>query len=135
MRHVPQWSPPQTDDPAKVGYLTVAAARDVPHDVRIEYSKYTPDLAHRYFPWQNFVGVTLLERGLERGDGLLPTGLFAHGLLRTRGQVGRDVLKAKGPEDVQREADGVDHFGLDLLGRAEDVSVILREPTCAQQPV
>ncbi len=68
MRHLLQWTPPQTQKPDATGYLTVKTANHVPAEVYIEYNTFKGRFFGRYFPWQNIVEVTLPERGLTEGD-------------------------------------------------------------------
>lgn len=70
MRHVVQWTPPQTEKPEEIGYLTVKTDPPVPTSIYIEYQG-TPGpkrLSGAHFPWQNMIEVTLPERGLDPGD-------------------------------------------------------------------
>ena len=65
MRHLVQWSPPQTQDPKGEGYLTVHASGDVPVKVSIDSGR---RFFLEYFAWQNMVEVILPERGLAPGE-------------------------------------------------------------------
>ena len=68
MRHVIQWSPPQTEDPAADGYLTVAAGNDVPTCVFVDYKNKGRRFFDRYHPWQNLIEIVLPKRGLREGE-------------------------------------------------------------------
>jgi len=68
MRHVVEWSPPQTDKPEADGYLTVQTSRDVPARVHIEYGSPKPRFFRQYHPWQNIVEVVLPKEGLAEGE-------------------------------------------------------------------
>jgi hypothetical protein len=68
MRHLPQWSPPQTDDSKEPGYLTVRAPRGVPVETYIEFGNFRARFFKPYFAWQNMVEVTLPEKGLSPGE-------------------------------------------------------------------
>ncbi len=68
MRHLVQWSPPQTNKPDADGYLTVKADGDAPINVYVEFNAFGKRFFHQYHPWQNIVEVTLPERGLEPGQ-------------------------------------------------------------------
>jgi len=65
MRHLCQWSPPQTEDPQGVGYLTVTASNGAPVKVSVDFRRrfFLP-----YFAWHNMVEVILPERGLAPGE-------------------------------------------------------------------
>src|SRR3990170_4219931 len=65
MRHLVQWSPPQTQDPKGEGYLTAHASGDVPVKVSIDSGR---RFFLEYFAWQNMVEVILPERGLAPGE-------------------------------------------------------------------
>src|SRR3989304_9961201 len=52
MRHLVQWSTPQTEDPKAEGYLTVHAAGNVPVKVNVDSGK---RFFLEYFAWQNMV--------------------------------------------------------------------------------
>ena len=67
MRHLAQWSIPQTKDPAAAGYFTARAAADQPVRITIDYGRrfFGP-----YFAWQQMVEVLLPERGLRAGEKL-----------------------------------------------------------------
>ena len=67
MRHVVQWTPPQTAKPGGPGYTTIATDPDAPTKIFIEHSKFKR-FAGPHFPWQNMLEVMLPERGLEPGD-------------------------------------------------------------------
>ena len=70
MRHLSQWSPPQTADPQGVGYLTTEAEHGETAKTRIDVrAGFFP----QYFAWHNMVEVTLPERGLEPGETLRVT--------------------------------------------------------------
>lgn len=68
MRHSLQWTPPQTEDPKAVGYMTVTTSTGAPVKTYIEYNRYNKRFFSRYHPWQNIVEVTLPEGGLAEGD-------------------------------------------------------------------
>ncbi|HUT92413.1 MAG TPA: DUF3604 domain-containing protein [Thermoguttaceae bacterium] len=65
MRHLCQWSPPQTEDPNGVGYLTVKTSNDAPVKVSVDLRRrfFLP-----YFAWHNMVEVILPEQGLPAGQ-------------------------------------------------------------------
>ena len=65
MRHLCQWSPPQTEDPQGVGYLNVTTSNDAPVKVSVDLRRrfFLP-----YFAWHNMVEVILPERGLTPGE-------------------------------------------------------------------
>ena len=67
LRHLSQWSLPQTKDPEAESYLSVKTRRDQPCEVVIDFrSRYF----HQYFAWHNMVEVVLPERGLAPGETL-----------------------------------------------------------------
>jgi len=66
MRHLTQWSPPQTKNPKAVGYLTAKAPEKVMPKLAVGGSRYF----RQYFAWQNMVEVTLPKQGLEPGQTL-----------------------------------------------------------------
>ena len=82
-------------------------------------------------PLVEVVGQLLdLQRLAQRLRGLRPARRLANRLfLRLRGQVGLDIVKAKGVPEVQREAQRAQDLGLDLLGRADNVRIVLRKAT------
>jgi len=65
MRHLPQWSEPQTTDPEKPGFLSVKTPRGVPAKVETDFRG---QLFRQYFAWHNIVEVTLPEQGLRPGE-------------------------------------------------------------------
>lgn len=68
MRHVVEWSPPQTEKPEADGYLTVKTDRGVPVRVYIEYGSPRSRFFRQYHPWQNIVEVVLPQDGLAEGE-------------------------------------------------------------------
>ena len=66
MRHLVQWSPPQTKNPRAAGYLTVKAPEGVTPKVATGGSRFF----RQYFAWQNMVEATLPKQGLEAGQTL-----------------------------------------------------------------
>lgn len=69
MRHVFHWSPPQTDDPARAGYVTVEG----PEGVELEIVPWPArsdgwDLFLATFPWQHAIELRVVSGSLERGD-------------------------------------------------------------------
>ena len=65
MRHLHNWSPPQTKHPKEAGYLTVKAPAGVRADVTVHGR--ARELFSKYFPWQHLVDVTVPEQGLAAG--------------------------------------------------------------------
>jgi len=65
MRHLVQWSPPQTKDPNAVGYLTVETTGDVPVKLAIDGGR---RFFLEHFAWQSMVEVILPEQGLAPGE-------------------------------------------------------------------
>jgi len=65
MRHLCQWSPPQTDDPKGVGYLSVTTSNQAPVKVSVDFRRrfFLP-----YFAWHNMVEAILPEQGLAPGE-------------------------------------------------------------------
>ena len=68
LRHVLNWTPPQTGDPKAAGHFAAKAAGGAP--VKIFIPKKRHHFFGPYFAWQNMVEVTLPERGLEPGQTL-----------------------------------------------------------------
>ena len=69
MRHVFHWSPPQTDNPAAPGYVTVSA----PDGVATEIIPWPArddgqDLFLEAFPWQHTIDVRIIDGVLDEGD-------------------------------------------------------------------
>lgn len=84
----------------------------------------------------NVVGHSFGFQGVaEGGGGLFPLRIIADGLLGFRGQVGGDVLKAKPTENAEAEAHGEANLVLNFLGGTENMCVVLREATHAEQAV
>jgi len=67
MRHLSQWSVPQTKDPKAVGYFTAKAAADQPVKITIDFRR---RFFGQYFAWQHMLEVLLPERGLRPGETL-----------------------------------------------------------------
>lgn len=65
LRHLVQWSQPQTKDPKGVGYLTVKTTGDVPVKLDIDGGR---RFFLEHFAWQNMVEVILPDRGLAPGE-------------------------------------------------------------------
>jgi hypothetical protein len=70
LRHLSQWTMPQTTDPQAPGYLTLETPRDVPASVVVDFRR---RFFLEYFAWHNMVEVTLPERGLAPGQTLRVT--------------------------------------------------------------
>jgi hypothetical protein len=64
MRHLLNWTWPQTEDPKARGYFTARASRNVP--VRVFIPESGRQFFGQYFAWQNMVQVTLPEEGLPK---------------------------------------------------------------------
>src|SRR5438270_506285 len=80
------------------------------------------------------VEAALLERGLERAFGEVPLLVRAELLLRA----GRQLEARVHSEEVVEErgvVEAAEDLVLDLVGRAEDVRVVLRDVLHAQEPV
>lgn len=69
MRHIVQWSPPQTKDPRAEAYLTATASNGAPVLIYIEYNA-SKRFFRRYHPWQNIVEIILPDKGLAEGETL-----------------------------------------------------------------
>jgi len=67
MRHLSQWSLPQTKDPKAVGYFTAKAAGDQAVKITIDFRR---RFFSQYFAWQHMLEVLLPERGLRPGETL-----------------------------------------------------------------
>ena len=72
MRHLPQWTPPQTKNPQAPGYLTVTTSQNRPVKVYADYGG-SRSFFPQYFAWQNMVEVTVAEPGLAPGETLAVT--------------------------------------------------------------
>ena len=67
LRHLSQWSLPQTKDPKAESYLSVKPQRDQPVEIAVDFrSRYF----HQYFAWHNMVEVVLPDKGLAPGETL-----------------------------------------------------------------
>ncbi|MFH1741919.1 MAG: DUF3604 domain-containing protein [bacterium] len=71
VRHVVEWTTPQTEDPKSDGYLTANTSDNSPVHVAIIFSY--KDLFQQYHPWQNIVEMTFSESGLKPGETLRVT--------------------------------------------------------------
>jgi len=67
LRHLSQWSVPQTKDPKAIGYFTAKAAGDQPVKIAVDFRS---RFFGQYFAWQHMVEVLLPERGLRPGETL-----------------------------------------------------------------
>ena len=81
-----------------------------------------------------------LAQGLEEAVlGQLPffgsAGVLAARPAVPSGQLDRELGETENSQDFLREVNATDHFGFDLVRRAKDVGVVLREPAHAQEPV
>jgi hypothetical protein len=65
MRHLCQWSQPQTTDPQEAGYLAVKTSNGAPVKVAVDFRR---RFFLEYFAWHNMVEVILPERGLAPGE-------------------------------------------------------------------
>ena len=63
-RHVHGWSPPQTEDSGREGYVTVSTS----DDAAISVSTSGEDWFRQHFPWQHIVEAKVGDRGLREGD-------------------------------------------------------------------
>ena len=70
MRHLSQWSVPQTEDPNAVGYFTVKTEQNLPVKVTIDFRR---RFFAEYFAWQHMLEVLLPTRGLAPGETLRMT--------------------------------------------------------------
>lgn len=68
MRHLLNWTPPQTENPKARGYFTAEASGEKP--VRVFIPKGGRHFFGQYFAWQHMVEVTLPEEGLAPGETL-----------------------------------------------------------------
>ena len=67
LRHLSNWSVPQSEDPKAVGYMTIDAAGEQTVSTTVDFrSKYFAE----YFAWHNMIEVLLPERGLKPGETL-----------------------------------------------------------------
>lgn len=71
MRHVLNWTRPQTDEPKARGYFTVETPDGQP--AKIDTGKPPSRFFGQYFAWQNMVEVILPERGMRPGETLRMT--------------------------------------------------------------
>src|SRR5690606_88904 len=76
-----------------------------------------------------------LERICQSPLGEVPLRVAADALLRTRREAHLDVAHAEGVVDAEDEVDEGLDLGLDVLGGAEDVRVVLAETANAVQAV
>jgi len=67
LRHLSQWSLPQTNNPAGESYFTAEAAGGQPVKVTIDFRH---KFFLRYFAWQHMIEVILPEQGLAPGETL-----------------------------------------------------------------
>ncbi|MBC8870631.1 MAG: DUF3604 domain-containing protein [Planctomycetes bacterium] len=67
LRHLSQWSVPQTKDPKAIGYFTARAAGHQPAKIAVDFRS---RFFGQYFAWQHMVEVLLPERGLRPGEKL-----------------------------------------------------------------
>jgi uncharacterized protein DUF3604 len=67
LRHLSQWSLPQTKDPEAESYLAVKTERDQPVEIVVDFRR---RYFHQYFAWHNMVEVVLPETGLAPGETL-----------------------------------------------------------------
>ncbi len=67
LRHLSEWSVPQTKDPQAEGYLTAHAPADQPLEVTIDFGG---RFFSQYFAWQHMIEVRFPQRGLEPGETL-----------------------------------------------------------------
>jgi len=66
MRHLSNWTPPQTDNPKAAGYFTAKTSDG--HRVQISTGGDLRRLFGQYFPWQNMVEVVFPDKHLAPGD-------------------------------------------------------------------
>jgi uncharacterized protein DUF3604 len=67
LRHLSNWSVPQTKDPKAEGYITVDAPGEQKVQTTVDFrNKYFAE----YFAWHNMIEVVLPERGLKPGETL-----------------------------------------------------------------
>ena len=74
-------------------------------------------------------------RGLQRGLGLVPDRIVAHPLGRTVRELDLHIVEAEVLVDIEDQPRDRHRFGRDLVGRDEDVRVVLREGAHAHQAV
>jgi SAM-dependent methyltransferase len=71
LRHVCQWTPPQTGDPAAPGFTTVSARNGGQFAVVGWNAVADPgDLFLTMFPWQHVIDIRPVDRGLDAGEAL-----------------------------------------------------------------
>src|SRR6266404_861467 len=69
LRHVCQWSPPQTQDASLPGYTSVCASDGTSFSIAgWEDAPDTADVFHCMFPWQHVIDIKPLDRSLVEGD-------------------------------------------------------------------
>ncbi len=66
MRHVPQWTEPQTGNPTAPAYLTAKTSNGAAVEIFIDYRG--KRFFEQYHPWQNIVEVKVSEPGLQPND-------------------------------------------------------------------
>jgi len=67
LRHLSNWSLPQTNNPTAAGYTTIVVPGDQAVETTVDFgSKYFAE----YFAWHNMLEIVLPERGLEPGETL-----------------------------------------------------------------
>ncbi|MFV2070776.1 MAG: DUF3604 domain-containing protein, partial [Pirellulales bacterium] len=71
MRHVHEWSPPQTTDPQKAGFVSVKTTGNARVELTVADRSRVP--VAQYFPWQHMVEVTVSDQGLAAGQALRVT--------------------------------------------------------------
>ena len=67
LRHLSQWSLPQTKDPKAESYLAVRPQREQPVEIAVDFRS---RFFRQYFAWHNMVEVVLREKGLDPGETL-----------------------------------------------------------------
>jgi hypothetical protein len=66
MRHLQNWSVPQTNKPADAGYLTARSSSGVSVIVQTAKKDLPPGM--QYFPWQNMIQLKVPDPGLAPGE-------------------------------------------------------------------
>ena len=76
------------------------------------------------------------HRRAQACSGRLPEAVVADGLAgRLGGQACAEIVKSESPKHRQDEFQKLRQFACYLLGRAENMAVVLGETSCAEQPV
>ncbi len=74
-----------------------------------------------------------IQRSFESGFGLIPKLVRSHALCGTRRKINLHIGKSKKRIGVQNHLSGFFHLAFDLIGRAENMGVVLAECSHARE--